>query len=207
MKTLAGLISAKLAIAIPTALVGGVLFLLAFSGILVILFYIFKSVGIYSIAKNRGVKAPGLAWLPLFDWLILGRSADHLRKEDGAKHSGIGGWIFFLSLVVLAGDVAGYTVLGTLTKDNATAKIQHAISTIAWFLPVMIIVAACSITLIVLKIVSLGYVYEALTKAHVALLILSIIFAWLIPVFLFAIRKRGKKKDDPPFEGFAQLKE
>ncbi len=203
MKTFAGFIAAKTAITIPAALLGGLLFLLLFGGVVVLLFYIFKSVGIYRIAKDQGVKAPGLAWLPIFDLLILGRSADHIRKKDGAEHSGFGGWIFFLSLIIIAGSIA--ITIATGKTSNSFGMIKAAMLTHGWLLPVLIVVLCCSLALIVLEIVVLGFVYQELSKAHVALLILSLIFSFLTPVFLFAVRKNGKKKEEEPYEDIPPL--
>lgn len=207
MEKLAALISAELALAVPVAVVA-VLFVVFFGGIIVILFYIFKSVGIYRIAKTLGVKAPGLGWLPIFDWLILGRSADHIRKKEGAEHSGLGGWIFFLYILFIAGEIAQIVALGKITIDNIADKYVQAIETEVWFLPVVIVTGFIAVVIVVLQLIVLAYVYKAFSGAHVALFVLSFFFAWLIPVFLFAIRKnlskKEKKKEEPQFEGLSQ---
>lgn len=208
MEGLASTLATNAVLSAPIAAVGGLLFVIFFGGIIAIVFYIFKSIGVYRISKNLGVKAPGLGWLPLFDWLILGRAADHIRKRDGAAHSGFGGWIFVLSIAVLAGNIAEIVALGKITVNTFMDKINETMTTVAWFLPVVLVVGACSIAVLVLQLIVLGFVYKELSSVHVALFILSLIFSFLIPVFLFAIRKNGmkvvkKEEEVPQFEGLS----
>lgn len=184
-------------VAIPATLATSVLILLLFGAVIVILFYIFKSIGIYRMAKNKGVKAPGLAWLPIFDWLILGRTADHIRKEEGASHSGFGGWIFLLTIVIIVGDIAQINILGNITIANFSESFSKAALNIIWFLPVMALCALCTIAVLVLKLIVLFYVYKECSSAYGALFIISFFFSFLIPVFLFAIRKNAKQKEEP----------
>ena len=51
--------------------------ILAVIGILAVITYIFSSLGSYTLAKRRGIRAPGLAWIPIggVRW-ILGSLAD-----------------------------------------------------------------------------------------------------------------------------------
>ena len=39
--------------------------ILVVAGILSLVTYIFSSLGFYTLAKRRGIRAPGLAWIPI----------------------------------------------------------------------------------------------------------------------------------------------
>ena len=46
------------------------------SSVISIVFYIFSSIGLYTIAKRRGIPGAGWAWVPLGNLWILGSIAD-----------------------------------------------------------------------------------------------------------------------------------
>ena len=48
-------------------------FVLAFS----LIAYIFEAIGLYTLAKRRGLRYPGLAWVPVANVWILGALADN----------------------------------------------------------------------------------------------------------------------------------
>ena len=60
--------------------------ILAVIGILAVITYIFSSLGFYTLAKRRGIRAPGLAWIPIggVRW-ILGSLADQYASLTGSK--------------------------------------------------------------------------------------------------------------------------
>lgn len=181
--------------AIPAALLGGVLFAILFGGVLTILFYIFKSIGIYTISKRRGVSAPGLGWIPILDRFTLGRVADDIRKRDGAKHSGFGVWILILELVELAGGISIGTIVGKFATGSLASTVSKSIAYAAWIIPVAVVMGMCAIALIVLELIVLAYVYKLFSGAYIALVLLSFFFSFLIPIFLFAIRKNETRDD------------
>ena len=75
--------------------------------------YIFQSIGLYSIAKRRGIKAPGLAWVPVGSMWILGSIADqfdYVRTGQVKKKRVALLWLtlvtFILTIIIF---VSGYT--------------------------------------------------------------------------------------------------
>jgi len=43
-----------------------------------LLFYCLKSIGLYTLAKNRGIENPWLAWIPIADLYIMGMLVDEM---------------------------------------------------------------------------------------------------------------------------------
>ncbi len=48
-----------------------------------IMCYIFQAVALYSMAKSQGIKAPGIAWIPIINFYLLGKVADVIGKAQG----------------------------------------------------------------------------------------------------------------------------
>ena len=46
--------------------------LLFFVLVVGLVFYVFESIGLYTLAKRRGLQYPGLAWVPVANMWILG---------------------------------------------------------------------------------------------------------------------------------------
>ena len=55
---------------------GALIFVLLIVIGVAVLFYVFESLGFYAIAKRRGVANPGLAWVPVASYWIMGCIAD-----------------------------------------------------------------------------------------------------------------------------------
>lgn len=180
---------------IPAAFLGITIFAILFGGVLAIVLYIFKSIGIYTISKRRGVKAPGLGWIPILDQFTLGRTCDDIRRKSGAKHSGFGGWILVLELIELASGIAIVVLTGKTVAATFGDALQNAITYTSWLLPLLIFDAICAVVLVILELIVLAFVYKSLSGAHVALFLLSFFFAFLTPIFLFAIRKNDRRDD------------
>ena len=43
---------------------------------LAVVMYVFQSLGLYTMAKRRGIKCYGLAWVPIGNLWIMGKLAD-----------------------------------------------------------------------------------------------------------------------------------
>jgi hypothetical protein len=45
--------------------------------------YIFQAVGLYSMAKQQGIKPAGLAWVPIVKYYLLGKLSDVVSRAEG----------------------------------------------------------------------------------------------------------------------------
>jgi len=73
--------------------------------------YCLKSIGLYTLAKNRGIENPWLAWIPIADLYIMGMLVGEMDLF-GIHIDNLGLW---LPVVVVGGSVLSWIpVLGTL---------------------------------------------------------------------------------------------
>ena len=73
------------------------------SSVIGIVFYIFSSIGLYTIAKRRGIPSAGWAWVPLGNLWILGSIADQydlVAKNAKKKQRHLLLWLC-VSMIVL----------------------------------------------------------------------------------------------------------
>ncbi len=138
--------------------------------------YIFQSIGLYTLAKRRGVAHPGLAWVPVGSSWILGSVADDYdNKINGTEKK------MRLTLLWMAvGEMAAAAI-----NSYATNWMGNDIS---W--PVAL-ASAVMIVFFVFYYMALYKVYLSCTvRSAVTLLVLSILFPLIIPFVLFSLRNK-----------------
>ena len=163
----------------------GVVILVAL-GILLVC-YIFRSIGLYTIAKNRGIKNPWLAWIPIGDRWIAGSIADQYRyvaKGEVTNRrkiilglsiaSPIIGYIatgIIDTMIMMSGDASG-AVLGASGTLGLVNSILGIASFVFWQIAMYDLYTSCN------------------PEKNVLFLVLGIIFGFLEPFFIFFNRNR-----------------
>lgn len=139
---------------------------------IVVLFYVFESLGLYAIAKRRGVASPGLAWVPVANYWIMGCIADQYDEYTTAKSMNLKNILLWLSIgSVLAG----------------------LIPFIGWLV---------GVALLVFMYMALYRIYKSCSPDNaVLLLVLSIIFSVITPFVLFALRNKDEGMIPPQQSG------
>lgn len=164
-----------------------------------IMVYVFHSLGLYTIANRRGVHHPWLAWLPVgSDW-ILGSIADQYQYVAKGKVKnrrkvllGLVIAIFVLMIVFfVAFFIALFAGIGSQfdpSIDEIQIIVPGIISMIAYF--VMFVIALIAT---VYQYVCYYDLFASTSPNNaVAFLILSIFFTFLLPFFVFAVRKKDQ---------------
>ena len=101
--------------------VAGVLIVAAILVVLVnIVLYVIKSLGLYTIAKRRGIACPWLAWLPVGCEWITGSIADQYRKVTSGKAT-----VRRFIIVALAVISIGLTCFTTTTLSSKADEIDE----------------------------------------------------------------------------------
>ena len=177
-----------------------------FGGGFAILLYVFRSMGVYSIAKRRELKNPWFAWIPVVDQYLLGSLSDQYQYVVKGKVRNKRKWLLGLNIAM----AALYTVfvcvlIGTIVKLTGNAMdgfseakmemmaLRSMLSLLAGSVPVLVV----SIAAKVIRYVALYDVYTSVDpKNNVLFIVLNILFPVTEPFFLFFSRK----KDDgmPP---------
>lgn len=140
-------------------------FLLVILGIILV-FYILGSLGLMGIANKTETKGGWMAWLPIFNFYLMGKLA--FGKAMG--------WV----LVVLS-FLGGTSTLEIGGETVFSGSILPApFNTIA------------SIALLVLMIASLYKIYTRMSDKAVVMTVFTVLSLGLLtPIFLFAIRKNN----------------
>jgi len=161
-----------------------------------IMVYIFHALGMYSIAKRRGIHNPWLAWIPVADNWILGSISDQYQYVVGGKVRnrrkvllGLNIAMFAVAVVmVVLAFVAGFQIgfSGMELYDMDISVLWPLIGLVVAYLALFVI----AIILIVFQYIAYYDLFVSCKpNAAVAFLILSIFFNFLPPFFVFACRK------------------
>lgn len=185
-----------------------------FSGGFGIALYVLRSYGVYSIAKNRGIRRAWFAWLPLVDQYMLGCISDQYRYV--AKGQVKNKRKVMLTLNILLGVLSVafavlYIVLlvgaiqGTMGAMNGNAVASRAMGIVFAVLGFSLPALGLGIASTVFRYMALYDLYTSCSPANnVLFLVLSIFIPVTEPFFLFFNRKKEDgmppRKQTPPVE-------
>lgn len=181
--------------------------ILAIVGIVSVVTYIFSSLGFYTLAKRRGIRAPGLAWIPIggVRW-IWGSLADQYAGLTGSKlrcsrHILLWGELALTaaaipllaaSIQMLTAVMAGQDISAQLLQLNGIQTLLNLVG----------------IALSVMAYIALYKIYKSCDPKHAVLfLVLSIIFNITLPFFVFACRNKDFGMPQPEDGEAEQLPE
>lgn len=171
--------------------------ILVVAGILSLVTYIFSSLGFYTLAKRRGIRAPGLAWIPIggTQW-ILGSLSDQYASLTGAKLRCSRHILLWGELVLTAAAIpllvfAIQLLTATLAGQDVTMQLMQLNG-------VQTLLNLAGIALSVMIYIALYKVYKSCDPKHAVLfLVLSIIFNITLPFFVFACRNKDLGMPQP----------
>ena len=182
----------------------------AFSSLLGIVFFIFTSLGLYTLAKRRGIPRPGLAWVPAIGqpWIVgsLADQYDYLsegkvkRQRQLLLWLNIGIWVLlFVFCGLLIAMIINGVVSGTTYGPEAILS-----STIGLIIAYGIMLIA-AIVYSVFFYIALYKVYKSCNPSNATLhLVLSIVIGATMPFFIFFNRnkdeglpQRGQGSEEP----------
>ena len=170
---------------------------LLFLTILSIVTYIFYSIGLYSIAKRRGIHHPWLAWIPIAKVWTLGSVSDQYQYVVKKKVTNRRKTLLCLYIVLeviswcllaVAGKVAMEAVDLVFSGSDITTQLLSSLIVVYVLDLVLIIVGVVSI--VFAHIANYDLFVSSKPGSAVTFLVLSIIFSWLAPFFVFACRKK-----------------
>lgn len=161
--------------------------------------YIFLSLSLYTLAKRRGIRAPGLAWVPVCGarW-IMGSLADQYVYFTEGK-------IKYQRRLLLWLEVGMYVLLGLFFAlvgglvAGAVIQNGNQVATMAiWMLLGYFLLLVEIIVFAVFQYIALHKIYKSCDPKNTTLfLVLSILFNITMPFFLFACRKKDLGMPQP----------
>ena len=159
--------------------------------------YVLQSVGMYTIAKRRGIHHPGLAWVPVANMWILGSISDQYRyvvkRKIRNRRKVLLGLLIatYVLLLVFAGVMVASIVSGTFEVPGPT----HFYVAFGMGGGILIYLAAWVISVIATVFMYLAY-YDLFASCNpsnaVLFLVLGIFFNFLLPVFIFICRNKDE---------------
>ncbi len=163
-----------------------------------ILMYVFESIGIYTMAKRRGIKAPGLAWVPIASIWTEGSLADQYYRKATGKDPKLRSKLLTLTIIfyVLLPVLYAVSVIFMLLSFNARIDFLEGVDMnsaglIIAFFVFSVVFLAFEIVYLVLLYKTIYRVYRSCSPGSAtALLILSIFFNVIIAFAMFALRKK-----------------
>lgn len=163
--------------------------------------YIFESIGVYTIAKRRGIKSPWLAWIPIGKTWMWGCIADQYQYVANGKTTNRRMIILILSLgsLILSAMTSGQT-FNSIMQLFAAAEANEYLSeaeVAAMMAPIVgssmasFFGSIVSIALLVFQYIALYDLYCSCNPSNSTMfLVLSIIFGITRPFFIFANRNK-----------------
>ena len=164
--------------------------------------YVLRALGLYTIAKRRGINHPWMGWVPVLDLWVLGCISDQYQYVVKGKDKNKRKWLLGLNIalavvyivffvfcgIAVAGVVTG-TTGGLQEEQLLTALMGPAAGLAICLIPLVIIAIACT----VIRYVAF---YDLDTSCNpqnnVLFLVLSIFFSVTEPFFVFFIRNKDE---------------
>ena len=159
--------------------------------VLAIASYVLQSVGLYSIAKRRGINNPWLAWIPIGNLWILGSISDQYQYV-------VKGRVRNRRKTLLGLEIAAYLVLVPMIISLISAIVGIAMDSVGGVGIGALVLVLSYLALIVLSILMVVFYYIALYDLYMSCdsgnatlyLVLSILFGITLPFFIFFNRKK-----------------
>lgn len=150
--------------------------------------YVLSAVGMYRIAKRRGIHHPWLAWVPVGNCWLLGSISDHYQYVVKQKITKRRKTLLILSIIALGLSLllSGSLVTTILVAESAGSEVLSviaiALSTLSY-----IGMMGLSIAILIFSFIAYYDLFQS-SKPNMAVLflVLGIIFNVTLPFFVFA---------------------
>ena len=159
--------------------------------------YIFQSLGVYTIAKRRGIHHPGLAWVPVANMWILGSISDQYQYVVKGKVRnrrkvllGLMIAVYALLLVYLVMFFAGIFSADVTTTDPFNTSM---IISMGGSIAVALVMSVISVIAAVFLYIAYYDLFRSCNPGNAVLfLVLAIFLDFLLPIFIFICRKKDE---------------
>ena len=164
--------------------------------------YVLRALGLYSIAKRRGINHPWMSWVPVLDLWVLGCISDEYQYVVTGNIRNKRKWLLGLSiamavLYIVFAVLIGVAVFGAVGGMTGSMNDNQLVATLLG--PVMgLVVGVIPLVGIAIAVMAIRYVamYDLYTSCspqnNVLFLVLSIFFTVTEPFFLFFIRNKDE---------------
>ena len=177
-------------------LIGYIVFILLMSGYS-LLVYILQSLGFYTVAQRRGIHHPWLAWIPFGVVWIMGSISDQYQYVAKGKVKNRRKVLLGLAIASSVIMIVLLVAVIFLVFAAMGTEFDPTMDESALILP-LILTVVTELVLIVVGIISMVFQYVCYydlfqscnPDSSATLLVLGIFFSFLLPYFVFAVRKK-----------------
>ena len=163
--------------------------------------YVLTALGLYTIAKRRGIEKPWLVWIPVVNVWTLGCISDQYRYvvkgENKSKRKVLLGLeiamavcmiVFMVLMVISVVDIVGMTMGSSMDEQ---AMLMSVLGSLGGAFLMFIPIFGISIAYTIIYYMVLYDVYTSCDpNNNVTFLVLSILFSITMPFFIFFNRKK-----------------
>ena len=163
--------------------------------------YVLTALGLYTIAKRRGIEKPWLVWIPVVNVWTLGCISDQYRYvvkgENKSKRKVLLGLeiamavcmiVFMVLIVISVVDIVGMTMGSSMDEP---AMLMSMLGSLGGAFLMFIPIFGISIAYTIIYYMVLYDVYTSCDpNNNVTFLVLSILFSITMPFFIFFNRKK-----------------
>ena len=162
--------------------------------------YVLRSIGLYSIAKRRGINHPWMAWVPVVDMWLLGCISDQSQYVVKGKNKNkrkwllglnIAMWVVYIVFFVFFGIMMFDVVSGAMGGMSEDQLLAGLMGPMMGMLGSMIPYMGLAIAVMVVRYIAMYDLYTSCNpQNNVLFLVLSIFFSVTEPFFIFFNRKK-----------------
>ena len=173
---------------------------------LMIAAYVLRSIGLYAIAKRRGISNPWLAWIPVAWVWILGSISDQFRYVTKAQVKNKRTTLLVMNLIQTVASTAMMVVIGVafaelvsmgIVSADEEALMTEAMILVFKFMALGLVLGGIALATAIIHYIAMYDLYLSVNPANAVLfLILSIFISITEPFFIFF--NRNKDGGMPP---------
>lgn len=180
--------AAMFAVLLPVLILYVAIFIFLIAG------YVISSIGLYRMARARGISAPGLAWVPIGrDWLLGSISGDLRLGNFTLKNTRL--WLVLVPVICVAAVMVIYFVLifaaifSAMFSAMSSSESAFAATILPWFIGLGLVVITASITVNLLFYMAYYQVFSQYKEPSSAVfyLVLSILVPLANPILLLRV--------------------
>ena len=183
------------------AILGVFLVILAAILVVALVFWVFRSIGLYAVAKRRGISSAWMAWIPIGCQWVLGSVSDQYQFLVHEKTTSRRKIMLALNLGCLV-VCLGYFVLSIVTGVMAAVTGEtnvNAAMPLLMLVPYLLMVGLSIANLVFTHICSFDLYRSCNPDCAVVFLVLGIILPVTEPFFYFSCRRKdlGFHRSEP----------
>ena len=189
------------------------------SSLLAIAMYVLSSLGLYTLAKRRGIKNPWISWIPVANCWIIGSLSDQYRyvvkgqvknKRKTLLILNIIFAVIYTVLVVLLGVLIFRAMGPALSGQHEDVILEMVIGPAMAMMGLCLPMLGVSIAMVIVRYIAMYDIYTSCDpQNNILFLVLSILFSVTEPFFLFFSRNKDggmpPRKQEPVFEAPRQM--